>query len=66
MTLYLIREDGKLRIEHDMHILGLFTLDTWRTTLRDAGFEVHEESNPGAPSEDARENTPTFVCVKPT
>ncbi|NLE95435.1 MAG: class I SAM-dependent methyltransferase, partial [Dehalococcoidia bacterium] len=35
---YLIREDGELRIETDRHILGLFPLQTWRETLAEAGF----------------------------
>ncbi|MBN2006061.1 MAG: hypothetical protein JXA21_22075 [Anaerolineae bacterium] len=52
------REDGKLRIEPDMHRLGLFSLDTWRAALRDAGFEVHADPDPD------RDGGVTFVCVK--
>jgi SAM-dependent methyltransferase len=54
---YLIRENGKLRIEHDFHLLGLFSIDVWRRELRGAGFEVHE-------SKDG--DCITFACVKPT
>ena len=38
---YLIREDGRLRIETDHWTLGIFSLDTWREALRGTGFEVH-------------------------
>jgi SAM-dependent methyltransferase len=59
--IYLIRENGKLRIETDTDIVsGLFTLDAWRTTLREAGFEVHEEV-----VEPSSNGDPTFVCVRP-
>lgn len=63
--IYLIRENGVLRIETDRSVDGLFSLDTWRTTLREAGFEVHEETNAGASSDDPRSATPVFVCIKP-
>jgi hypothetical protein len=36
----LIREDGRLRIEHDRHTLGLFPRDTWLDLTREAGFTV--------------------------
>jgi len=58
LILYLIREDGKLRIEADRHTLGLFPLNVWRATLREVGFEVHED--PGLDREDGI----TFVCVR--
>jgi len=57
--IYLIQESGKLRVETDTHILGLFSLDIWRSALREAGFEVHEENY----SIDDRDYKP-FVCVK--
>ncbi len=63
--IYLIRENGVLRIETDRSEDGLFSLDTWRTTLREAGFEVHEETNAGASSDDPRSAAPVFVCTKP-
>ena len=59
---YLMREDGKLRIETDHDLSGLFALEQWRTTLREAGFEIHEEQYEGP---DARDDSPTFACVKP-
>ena len=30
--IYLIRENGKLRIEHDSHVIGLFSLNLWKNT----------------------------------
>jgi len=57
---YLIREHGRLRIEHDFHIVGLFSIEVWRDSLRQAGFEVHEEHSSLLPS-----GIPLFVCLKP-
>jgi len=41
---YLIRENGKLRIETDLHQLGLFDLDTWKKVLSSAGFSYDAHS----------------------
>jgi hypothetical protein len=56
---YLIREDGRLRVEHDLHVLGLFPIDTWRNGLTEVGFQLHEEQY----SEGSNCHT-VFVCVK--
>jgi SAM-dependent methyltransferase len=56
--IYLIRESGRLRVETDHSIMGLFSLDVWRAALLEAGFEVHEE-----PSSD-EQNHIIFACVK--
>jgi hypothetical protein len=37
---YLIRTKGELRIETEVHTLGLFLHDTWLELLEGAGFEV--------------------------
>jgi hypothetical protein len=58
---YLIREDGKLRVEEDHHILRLFTLDVWRETLTDVGFKIHEETYIERDKEYV-----TFACLKQT
>jgi SAM-dependent methyltransferase len=58
--LYLIRENGMLRIETDRHTLGLFSLDTWRQTLSEAGFVAHE----GKYADDENEYA-IFACIKP-
>ncbi len=56
---YLIREKGKLRIEHDSHICGLFSLDVWRRLLKEAGFIVDERVE-----RVANEHVRLFVCLK--
>jgi len=40
IMIYLIREGGVLRIEHDRHVTGLFPLQTWLDLLAEAGFQV--------------------------
>jgi SAM-dependent methyltransferase len=57
---YLIREHGRLRIEHDFHVCGLFSLEVWREALNHAGFQVHE-----VPSTREPQGPPVFACVKP-
>ncbi|KQC13499.1 MAG: hypothetical protein APR63_08400 [Desulfuromonas sp. SDB] len=39
---YLIREEGKLKIEKDRHVTGLFSKNTWSKLIRQAGFVFHE------------------------
>jgi hypothetical protein len=56
--IYLIRDSGKLRIETDHHVLGLFSLNVWRTALQETGFEVYEETC----SEE--QDHIMFACVK--
>ena len=57
--LYLIREQGRLRIETDHWTMGIFSLDVWRRVLRETGFEVHEgRYNPGD------DEFTVFACVK--
>lgn len=57
--LYLVRDHGRLRTCSDRWTMGIFSLDTWRQVLRDAGFEVHE----GRYNSGDDEYT-TFACVK--
>ncbi len=59
LIIYIIRENGKLRIEKDMHILGLFSINTWRRLLMRVGFHFHEEIY----YENGNEYT-EFVCLK--
>ena len=37
---FLIREGGRLRIEQDRHVMGLFSLGTWVALMQQAEFEV--------------------------
>ena len=60
LIVYLIREKGELRVEPDLHVLGLFTLHTWRETLEAVGFAVHQTTY----AEGGRDYV-SFACVKP-
>ncbi len=57
--LFLIRENGRLRIEHDTHICGLFSIDFWRSSLSTAGFQVSEHI-----LNIDELDLPTFACLK--
>lgn len=60
--LYLIRRRGRLTVETDRHVLGLFPTATWRQTLRGAGFLVrHAGPDPATPDDPM----PWFVGRKP-
>lgn len=57
---YLIRRGGRLDIETDRHLSGLFPFQTWIDLLEETGFEVTTVgSDPGD-----EEKIPWFVCVK--
>ena len=62
---YLLHEDGQPpRVEHDRHIEGLFSRDTWLTLLREAGFRV--STRPLEPPEPPPyEDNEVFVAWKP-
>ncbi len=52
---FLIRRRGRLRVETDRHVLGLFPASTWRRTLRAAGFQVrHAATDPSTPASPTR------------
>ncbi|MBI2422021.1 MAG: hypothetical protein HYV27_04255 [Candidatus Hydrogenedentes bacterium] len=53
---YLIREQGRLRIETGLHLFGLFSLDLWRQPLWNL-----QESTYG---QDGNSYT-VFACMKP-
>ena len=55
----LIRERGRLRIETDRELLGLFALPTWRRLLAAAGFAVIETPL----DEEDEPPIPMFVCT---
>ncbi|HNY72461.1 MAG TPA: class I SAM-dependent methyltransferase [Syntrophales bacterium] len=58
--LYMIRDHGRLRIETEHWTMGIFSLDTWRQVLREAGFEVHEGRY-----DTGEDEYTVFTCVKP-
>jgi len=44
---YMLREgNGPVRVEHDTHVMGLFSRDEWLTWLRVAGFEARMVEDP--------------------
>ena len=43
---YFLKERGRLQIEQDLHITGLFPLDTWVRLISEAGFEVQKSPYP--------------------
>ncbi|MCI0439948.1 MAG: class I SAM-dependent methyltransferase [Chloroflexi bacterium] len=51
---YFIREGGKLRVEQDTHVTGLFPIQTWLDLMAEAGFEV--EKRPYDVHEDGHES----------
>ncbi len=59
-AVYLIRQEGRLRVEHDAGTAGLFDLLTWRRTLQQAGFNTLEVTRrfDGA-------DYPSFINLKP-
>lgn len=42
LMFYLIRKDGKLSIEQDLHVTGLFPKATWVNLIKQAGFKFYE------------------------
>lgn len=56
---YLIRRDGRLEIETDRHLGGIFRLETWSGLLQEVGFEVVQVEFEEA-------CLPLFVGLKPS
>ncbi len=56
--LYLIRRQGRLTIETDRHLGGIFPLQRWTDLLREVGFDVE-------PVNTQLEEAPMFVGRKP-
>lgn len=46
VMIYLLREGGRLTIELDRHVLGLFPRKTWLDLMKEAGFEVEQRHCP--------------------
>ena len=44
---YEITENGARRVEHDLHVTGLFSLKAWTSLLEEAGFNVERTPLPG-------------------
>lgn len=61
--IFLIRRNGRLTVEQDMHTVGLFSTDTWLEQLRGAGFVVHRHSL-SLEHGSQQGQYPVFCCVK--
>lgn len=59
LFIYIIRENGRLRVEQDLHRMGLFSRSVWQATLAEAGFAVDEVE-----FEQEDERTANFIGVK--
>ncbi len=59
---YLIRRGGRLEIQTDSHLSGIFPLESWPRLLREVGFTVLQTKFDG---EDDEDRIPLFICVKP-
>ena len=44
---YDITENGSRRVEKDLHVTGLFSIDAWTSLLEEAGFNVDRTPLPG-------------------
>ncbi|MGH2586742.1 MAG: class I SAM-dependent DNA methyltransferase [Dehalococcoidia bacterium] len=61
---YLLHEEGRpTRVEHDRHIEGLFSSDTWLRLLTEAGFSA--AAQPYETSDPRFEHSEVFVAKKP-
>ncbi|MBM4403738.1 MAG: methyltransferase domain-containing protein [Candidatus Cloacimonetes bacterium] len=47
LFLYVIRSPEGLRVERDLHHLGVFSLSTWQRCIRESGFDYHLEEYTG-------------------
>jgi hypothetical protein len=60
---YLMRErDGSMHVEHDRHVEGLFSRETWLRLLTEAGFRPSVV--PVIQPEFDRQTHEAFVCVR--
>ncbi|MCI2430619.1 class I SAM-dependent methyltransferase [Candidatus Acetothermia bacterium] len=46
ILIYFIRERGQLRVEEDLHVTGLFPIQTWVNLMTEAGFVVEKKEYP--------------------
>ena len=61
LMIYIIREGGRVRVERDLHILGLYPKQRWLILLDECGFKAGVRDYPVA--EDKRQQY-LFVSVK--
>ena len=61
--IYLIRYSGKLELQTDYHVGGIFKLGTWLDALRESGFEVKQTRFKSPPM--GEENYPLLLGIRP-
>jgi SAM-dependent methyltransferase len=61
--IYLIRHSGKLELQTDYHLGGIFRLETWLDALRKSGFEVKQTLFQSPPV--GAEDYPVLLGVRP-
>ena len=44
--IYMVKENGRLKVETDRHVTGIFPLATWQDLLSQAGFDVEAKPYP--------------------
>jgi SAM-dependent methyltransferase len=59
---FLIRQGGRLKIENDRHLLGIFRTNIWIELLQKTGFTVVQKEFAQTGSE--IEPFPLFICIK--
>ena len=62
---YLIRRQGRLQVETDFHLCGIFRLETWLELLKETGFEVRQMKFEHSIFKEG-EHCPLLVCTKPS
>jgi len=62
--IYLIRQGGKLEIETDRHLCGIFGMETWLSLLNETGFEVELTQLILRNDSGDEEEYPLLVCLK--
>jgi hypothetical protein len=60
---FFIRKGGRMRIENDRHLVGIFKKQVWVDLLTKAGFNIIEKQFTSSNTE--MESIPMFICLKP-
>ena len=42
---YLIKENGNMRVEHDRHVCGVFSRNTWLRLMNEAGLDMRNQTH---------------------
>lgn len=61
LLIYIINRQGTIQVEHDLHTMGLFSIETWRKLFEQGGFSFETRDYP---VEDDDRQRHLFVGVK--